>query len=101
MTIRPSHGIVDCPARGRNSYCLRGAGREVEMSAPRGSIALAMVLALVLLAACARAPQPGDPVRGLDKKEAQRFALGHDVFVRQFKPQDGLGPLFNAASCGE
>jgi CxxC motif-containing protein (DUF1111 family) len=38
---------------------------------------------------------------GLDPAQLQRFETGKTAFNRVFTPEDGLGPLFNADSCGE
>ena len=60
------------------------------------------VMALVLLAAgCERALKPGDPLRGLNRPERDRFAQGKIVFDSNFTPETGLGPLFNSTGCGE
>jgi len=42
---------------------------------------------------------PGGPVAGLTADELAAFERGKDVFVRRFKPSEGLGPLYNATSC--
>ena len=57
--------------------------------------------ALVLMAGCVRRPEPGDPLPGLTPAERARFEAGREVFEREFTPETGLGPLFNANSCGE
>src|SRR2546425_3904273 len=63
---------------------------------------IASTLAVIgLLAGCARPPQPGDPLPGLQRSERARFDRGKEVFERKFTPETGLGPLFNAVSCGE
>ncbi len=63
-----------------------------------GPAALAVA---ALGAACARPPQPGDPLRGLTRDERQQFERGREVVERFFTPETGLGPLFNAPACGE
>lgn len=50
---------------------------------------------------CARPAVLGDPIDGASKKERERFAKGREVFNREFEPETGLGPLFNANACGE
>jgi CxxC motif-containing protein (DUF1111 family) len=51
---------------------------------------------------CARRTvQPGDPLPGLDKVQRDQFTRGLAVFQREFTPETGLGPTFNAISCGE
>lgn len=48
-------------------------------------------------------PQPvielGDPLPGLEADQLAAFERGREVFLRVFKPSDGLGPLYNATSC--
>lgn len=58
----------------------------------------ALVLAAV---ACRRPPQPGDPLPGLSAAERDRFERGRVIFDSVFTPESGLGPAFNAESCGE
>jgi CxxC motif-containing protein (DUF1111 family) len=69
-----------------------------------------IAIALILLAganaigttgSCPRAPQPGDPLRGLTAEELARFQKGREMFARTFTPETGLGPLFNADGCAE
>jgi CxxC motif-containing protein (DUF1111 family) len=66
----------------------------------RQRVAAGLVLAF-LISGCQRALKPGDPVRGLSRAEAERFARGKAVFDSVFTPETGLGPLFNAVACGE
>src|SRR5256886_5641179 len=66
------------------------------------ALPICAVVALVLLAAgCERALKPGDPLRGLNRPERDRFAQGKIVFDSNFTPETGLGPLFNSTGCGE
>lgn len=47
-------------------------------------------------------PQPlqlGDPLPGLTLEERGAFERGRAIFSRQFRPSEGLGPLYNATSC--
>ena len=62
---------------------------------------LMVVGAVVTLFACARRAEPGDPLAGLSPEERRLFERGKEAFERTFEPQTGLGPLFNADSCGE
>src|SRR3989475_11998616 len=63
---------------------------------------IASTLAVIgILAGCARPPQPGDPLPGLQRSERARLDRGKAVFERKFTPETGLGPLFNSTSCGE
>ena len=55
----------------------------------------------LLGASACRPPALGDPVRGLTATQKQDFKRGRAVFTRVFTPETGLGPLFNADSCGE
>src|SRR5205085_4236917 len=41
----------------------------------------------------------GDAIRGLTAGETVRFTDGCAAFERVETPEDGLGPVFNAASC--
>lgn len=42
---------------------------------------------------------PGEPLPGLTTQELQRFQQGQALFMREFAPEEGLGPLFNDNSC--
>jgi CxxC motif-containing protein (DUF1111 family) len=44
-------------------------------------------------------PPAGGPVEGLTADELAAFERGREVFVRRFRPSEGLGPLYNATSC--
>jgi len=61
----------------------------------------AVFLAVVCVAGCVRRSEPGDPLPGLTQDEKEKFGRGKAVFERTFVAADGLGPLFNADSCGE
>jgi len=64
--------------------------------------AVAMFWAVAAIVGCARRTvQPGDPLPGLDKAQLDQFTRGRAVFQREFTPETGLGPIFNANSCGE
>ena len=65
------------------------------------AVVCSAVAALCLAAACHRPVRPGDPLRGLTREQRDRFARGKAVFDRTFKPETGLGPLFNSTGCGE
>ena len=39
------------------------------------------------------------PLPGLTQAEAAAFARGDEEFARRFSPSEGLGPIFNNASC--
>jgi len=41
----------------------------------------------------------GDPIDGLTPDELAAFERGRIVFERNFKPSEGLGPLYNVTSC--
>src|SRR5438477_575876 len=83
--------------------------REVRMRQLARAAALTAVLlappaalSLVLRAAgCERPLEPGEPLRGLNRPERDRFARGKVVFDSNFTPETGLGPLFNSTGCGE
>ncbi|MGK0204926.1 MAG: CxxC motif-containing protein (DUF1111 family) [Planctomycetota bacterium] len=42
---------------------------------------------------------PGDPRSDLTADELAAFTRGREMFVKRFKPSEGLGPLYNATSC--
>ncbi len=42
----------------------------------------------------------GDPVHGLTQAQLQRFFNGQIDYNHTFTPEEGLGPIFNKASCG-
>jgi len=65
----------------------------------RGWAAVALLISVA--AGCERPLKPGDPLRGLNRAEQDRFARGKVVFDSTFTPGKGLGPLFNATGCGE
>jgi CxxC motif-containing protein (DUF1111 family) len=77
------------------------------MRDPAGARAIPVALAALMMAsavalpACARRPEPGDPIPGLSREQRRRFELGRAAFTRTFAPETGLGPLFNADSCAE
>ncbi len=70
---------------------------------PARAASLAAVLAATAVGviACAGSFKPGDPIRGLSRAQRDQFNRGRVVFDSTFKPETGLGPLFNEASCGE
>ncbi len=41
----------------------------------------------------------GGPIEGLSQAELEAFNRGRVIFEKQFKPSEGLGPLYNATSC--
>ena len=41
----------------------------------------------------------GGPVPGLTKWQLEKFKEGKELFVKNFSPQEGLGPLYNGSSC--
>lgn len=67
-------------------------------------VAVVTVAALGWLAAVltaqTRGVQPGDPLPGLTPREFEEFRLGLDDFLEVETAEEGLGPAFNAASCG-
>ena len=56
---------------------------------------------VLVLAACKKRAELGGPLLGLTAEEQARFEQGREEFDRTFTPETGLGPLFNADSCGE
>jgi CxxC motif-containing protein (DUF1111 family) len=65
------------------------------------SLAAVSAATAALVIACAGSLKPGDPIRGLTRAQRDQFNRGRVVFDSTFKPETGLGPLFNEASCGE
>ena len=65
-------------------------------------VQLSFAIAPILLAvACAKPPEPGEPLAGLDAAQRDQFDRGKVIFNREFEPETGLGPLFNAKACGD
>ena len=64
---------------------------------------LALVVACLVTPAATgdRLDQFGDPLRGLNPKQAAGFAEGLDQFSEVETVDEGLGPVFNGRSCGE
>jgi CxxC motif-containing protein (DUF1111 family) len=54
-----------------------------------------------LMGACPKPPQPGEPLRDLTPEQLASFNAGKAIFAKEFEPDEGLGPLFNAPACGE
>ena len=65
------------------------------------TMAFPLVLVLLLGTGCARSPHLGDPLAHLTRAQRAQFDDGRAVFEREFTPETGLGPLFNANACGE
>jgi CxxC motif-containing protein (DUF1111 family) len=57
---------------------------------------------LLAIATISRADEPdfGEPLRGLSTQERARFFEGLEAFNEEERPETGLGPVFNAVSCG-
>jgi CxxC motif-containing protein (DUF1111 family) len=53
------------------------------------------------MGACPKPPQPGEPLRDLTPEQLASFNAGKAIFAKEFEPDEGLGPLFNAPACGE
>lgn len=62
---------------------------------------LLLFAGLLFTLACAKAPEPGDPLKGLTREQREQFERGRAEFERVFVPETGLGPLFNADACAE
>ena len=70
----------------------------------RGCVSFLPALILAVspaLTGCQKAPRPGDPLPGLTEQQRSLFEVGRKAAAREFTPETGLGPLFNAPSCGE
>jgi len=62
-----------------------------------------LALTVVVISGC-KSPKPpalGEPLANLTREQRAQFDEGKQVFQRVFKPEDGLGPLFNGNSCAE
>lgn len=46
-------------------------------------------------------PPVGGPLAGLSTAEIQRFNNGRNEFLRNFRIEEGLGPVFNGVSCAQ
>lgn len=46
-----------------------------------------------------QSPPPGAPLTGLSQNELNRFNAGRNEFTRNFRVEEGLGPVFNGVSC--
>lgn len=57
------------------------------------------VVAVSSLAAQSPQPKMGAPVQGLTAAQLQRFTAGRADFSHVFQVGEGLGPIFNQASC--
>ena len=42
----------------------------------------------------------GEPISGLSSEQLESFERGHEVALRRFTPETGLGPEYNLTSCG-
>jgi CxxC motif-containing protein (DUF1111 family) len=81
---------------------LGGSGSSHPRTRPhRGGHLVPLLCGLSLLAACARAPELGEPLAGLTKEQRAQFERGRTTFAEEFCTETGLGPLFNATSCAE
>jgi CxxC motif-containing protein (DUF1111 family) len=67
----------------------------------RGPLLALAITPILFAAGCAKSPEPGEPLAGLDAAQRDQFDRGKVIFNREFEPETGLGPLFNAKACGE
>src|SRR5262245_17870277 len=73
--------------------------RRMSMHTQRSTTGLVLPMVLAL-GGSAVANDVGGPIRGLAADELQRFADGRTAFETAEDVEDGLGPVFNATSCG-
>ena len=78
-----------------------GAGGGVVKAALVAVVIVSGMEAAGFLGACPKAPQPGEPLRDLTPEQLASFNAGKAIFGKEFEPDEGLGPLFNAPACGE
>src|SRR5262245_37945768 len=72
------------------------------MKAALGAVMLVAAMeATGALGACPKPPEAGEPLRDLTPQQLASFNAGKAVFMQEFEPGTGLGPLFNAVACGE
>ena len=67
-----------------------------------GTASIAALLLTLSIGTTVRADAPvsfGDPAAGLAPTELIRFLEGREEFEEEETPEQGLGPVFNAASC--
>jgi CxxC motif-containing protein (DUF1111 family) len=80
-------------------------GRIASVAATATLIALLAGFGMAGLSAFGRQPPPasefGDPLVGLTARQLQQFQDGKDAFVAVHTDEDGIGPVFNGASCRE
>ena len=80
---------------------------KAEQRQYRTPLRTAWIPLLLVLVGCRSAPvadaesalEPGGPFPGLTDAERARFEAGRSLFDRVFRPEEGLGPLFNENQC--
>lgn len=65
------------------------------------ALTILALCSFVFAAGCAKPSKPGDPLDGLTREQRDQFDRGRAEFERVFRPETGLGPLFNADACAE
>jgi CxxC motif-containing protein (DUF1111 family) len=73
----------------------------VRLAAAGRIAAIGLAAIGVIAAACAPRRELGAPLDGLTRGERARFEAGREEFEKEFTPETGLGPLFNANACAE
>lgn len=64
-------------------------------------LGVGILVGLLFIPACRKAPTLGDPLDGLTAEQRDQFNRGRIQFEQVFAPETGLGPLFNADACAE
>jgi CxxC motif-containing protein (DUF1111 family) len=64
------------------------------------SVSVTITICLGGAALLAGQLQPGDPLPQLPQAQLNRFRAGQEEFMAVRDPMDGLGPAYNATSCG-
>lgn len=73
------------------------------MTKPQILVIVVVLVTVILVVAnkCNREPELGEPLKGLTTEQLEMFNRGKEIFEREFRQADGLGPIFNAESCAE
>jgi len=82
--------VIGCLAVAPAMGAAKGNGKVAGARAPQGGMAGTIVLQ----------ERAGQPLRDLTAAQLSRFLAGQQDYVHSFSVPEGLGPIFNKASCG-